>query len=219
MAFLARLQLRARQKPLRAASRRARDPMPASRSASKTVSGRAPRGTTARQAGSTALRVLPQVHAVLQRDELRQAAERHGRALVTGLVRERLDALRREVRAGRTDGAAVESELAGLPAWVEREAGARTASTLRPVINATGVILHTNFGRAVLPENAALRMTEVARAYTTLEYDLAGGGRGSRPLPPPPPVALAFPRPGVLLLHNHHAGVLPAPHHLPRGPG
>src|SRR2546427_3747811 len=132
MAFLARLQLRARQKPLRAVSRRARDPMPASRSASKTVSDRAPRGTTARQAGSTALRVLPQVHAVLQRDELRQAAERHGRALVTGLGRERLDALRREVRAGGTDGAAVESELAGLPARGGRRGGGASPTPLRP---------------------------------------------------------------------------------------
>ncbi|PYT10759.1 MAG: L-seryl-tRNA(Sec) selenium transferase [Acidobacteria bacterium] len=182
--------------------------MPASRSASKTVSGRTPRGATARQAGSTALRVLPQVHAVLERDELRQAAERHGRALVTGLVRERLDALRRDVRAGRTGGAAVESELAGLPAWVEREAGARTASTMRPVINATGVILHTNFGRAVLPENAVLRMTEVARAYTTLEYDLAGGQRGSRSSHLDRLFALLFPGRAFHIVNNNAAAVL-----------
>src|SRR3990172_211347 len=85
-------------------------------------------------------------------------------------------------RCGRGGaGTAVEAGVAALPAWIEREARSRTAASMRPVINATGVILHTNLGRAVLPGAAVRRMAEVARAYTTLEYDLARGGRGSRP--------------------------------------
>ncbi len=182
--------------------------MPASKSASKTVSGRAPRRAAARTSDPAALRALPQVHALLERDDLRLAAQRHGRALVAGLVRERLDALRRDVRAGRADGSAIDSELAGLPSWVEREAAARTASTMRPVINATGVILHTNLGRAVLPETAARRMTEVARAYTTLEYDLAGGERGSRSSHLDRLFALLFPGRAFHLVNNNAAAVL-----------
>jgi L-seryl-tRNA(Ser) seleniumtransferase len=52
--------------------------------------------------------------------------------------------------------------------------------TLRPVINATGVILHTNLGRAPLPDAALTRIAEVARGYSTLEFDLERGARGSR---------------------------------------
>jgi L-seryl-tRNA(Ser) seleniumtransferase len=169
--------------------------MPASRSASKA-------------AGRASLRALPQVHAIMEREEVRQAVVRHGRALVAALVRERLDGLRREVRAGRLDGPALETGVAGLPAWVEREARARTTSTMRPVINATGVILHTNLGRAVLPEAAVCRMAEVARAYTTLEYDLGRGGRGSRSSHLDSVFALLFPGRAFHVVNNNAAAVL-----------
>src|SRR2546425_6367373 len=89
MRFPARLQLRARQDPLGAASPEGKDTMAASKSASRAVPGRAPRRTPARPAGAAALRVLPQVHAILEREEVRRTADRHGRALVAGLVRER----------------------------------------------------------------------------------------------------------------------------------
>ena len=144
----------------------------------------------------------------MEREDVRQAAARHGRALVAALVRERLDVLRREIRAGGLDGAALEAGLAALPAWAESEARARTTSSMRPVINATGVVLHTNLGRAILPEAAVRRMAEVARAYTTLEYDLVRGGRGSRSSHLDRVVALLFPGRAFHVVNNNAAAVL-----------
>src|SRR6266480_1618414 len=67
-----------------------------------------------------------------------------------------------------------------LAALLQDELGAARARHLRRVINATGVIVHTNLGRAPLAEAALDRVREIARGYSNLEYDLAAGGRGSR---------------------------------------
>src|SRR6202795_2609363 len=67
-----------------------------------------------------------------------------------------------------------------LAALLQDELGAARAPHLRRVINATGVIVHTNLGRAPLAEAARDRVREIARAYSNLEYDVAAGGRGSR---------------------------------------
>ena len=61
-----------------------------------------------------------------------------------------------------------------------RQAAVLTQPSLRPVINASGVIIHTNLGRAPLADVAIKRVGEVAAGYSTLEYDLVAGGRGSR---------------------------------------
>ena len=153
----------------------------------------------------------------MEREETRAAASRHGRLLVTALVRERLSALRRQIRSGKLDAETVQAEVAGLLAWVESEVRARTDSTIRPVINATGVILHTNLGRAVLPEAATRRMAEVARAYTTLEYDLARGARGSRSSHLDRCFGLLFPGQGFHIVNNNAAAVLLALNTLAEG--
>ncbi len=88
--------------------------------------------------------------------------------------RQAIDARRREILAG-------ESEDGDLDEEVVLAAARRIARPpLRPVINASGVVLHTNLGRAPLAELALERLCAVARGYSTLEYDLAAGGRGSR---------------------------------------
>ncbi|MER3458752.1 MAG: L-seryl-tRNA(Sec) selenium transferase, partial [Chloroflexota bacterium] len=66
--------------------------------------------------------------------------------------------------------------LAEVRSYVE----AATAPTLRPAINATGVIIHTNLGRAPLSKAARAALEAVARGYSTLEYDVEAGARGSR---------------------------------------
>jgi len=162
-------------------------------------------------------RVLPQVHAVLEREEVRRVVERHGRPFVTALARERLTALRRLVRTGRMDAAALGSAVQELPAWIEETAAARTTSSLRPVINATGVVLHTNLGRAVLPEAAVRRMAEVARSYTTLEYDLGRGARGARSAHLDRCFDLLFPGKAFHVVNNNAAAVLLALNTLAEG--
>ena len=114
------------------------------------------------------LRDLPSVDELLRADRLagvpREAAVEAARAA--------LARAREEIRAGAEPGDLVERTLA--------EVDAATRTRLRRVINASGVVLHTNLGRAPLAEAALARVQEVARGYSNLEYDLADGARGSR---------------------------------------
>src|SRR5207342_1460584 len=114
------------------------------------------------------LRDLPSVDE-LARDE-RLAGEPP--ALAVEAARTALSRAREEIRAGHDPGDLGERALAEL-------SSARTPS-LRRSLNATGVIVHTNLGRAPLPEAALERALEIGRGYSNLEYDLAAGGRGSR---------------------------------------
>jgi L-seryl-tRNA(Ser) seleniumtransferase len=118
------------------------------------------------------LRELPSVDALLGEDRVRALAERHGRELALAATRAALDRAREELEAGHAPG--------DLVARVEAEAEARLRPRLRRVLNATGVIVHTNLGRAPLPPLALERVREAARGYSNLEYDLAAGTRGSR---------------------------------------
>ncbi len=112
------------------------------------------------------LRELPGVHEVLER--LGPALERFPRAVVVSEVRRVIDAARAGIRAGSSgNGIAIE-------ALVERSLAGLTKPSLRRVINATGVVLHTNLGRAPLGE------FEPISGYSNLEYDLHAGKRGKR---------------------------------------
>ena len=119
------------------------------------------------------LRSLPAVDAVMRDPSGRKLAARHGRTSATAAVREALEVLRRQIVAGER------------PEVLERavaEAASRllTGRGLRRVVNATGVVLHTNLGRSVLSERAALAAYDAATGYSNLEYDLRSGTRGSR---------------------------------------
>ncbi len=131
----------------------------------------------------TTQRSIPSVERLLQTRTAAELIARYGRPLTLDSLREELAEIRagfKSVRVSEEDErprvppvdeilASAESRLAG---WV--------LSTLVPVINATGVILHTNLGRAPLSEATLHAMEAVARGYSTLEYDLEKGGRGSR---------------------------------------
>jgi L-seryl-tRNA(Ser) seleniumtransferase len=119
------------------------------------------------------LRGLPAVDAVLRSPAGAALAGRHGRAAATAAVRSVLDDLRRRISADEQPEASEESIVA---------LAARSLSDrgLRRVVNATGVVLHTNLGRSVLSENAVAAAVEAANRYSNLEYDVAAGQRGSR---------------------------------------
>ena len=114
------------------------------------------------------LRDLPSVDELV-RDE-RLASEPHDLAVEAARVV--LEKARDEIRAGGDPGSLVEATVA--------ELARRSAPSLRRVINATGVLVHTNLGRAPLAEAALARVVEVAGGYSNLEYDLSRGERGSR---------------------------------------
>jgi len=120
-------------------------------------------------------RDLPSVERLLAHHALRDLLQREPRPLVVQAARDTLDAARAALRDGAWPHC-----LADLPDLVQQRVATATRPTLRPVINGTGVIVHTNLGRAPLSA-AALAATQAAAAgYTNLEYDLAAGARGSR---------------------------------------
>ena len=118
--------------------------------------------------GTHSYRSLPSVDRLVADERL--ADEPH--ELAVAAARVVLEQAREDIRAGRQPGPLVEAVL-------EELARARRPS-LRRVLNATGVLVHTNLGRAPLAEEALARVVEVGRGYSNLEYDLEDGERGSR---------------------------------------
>jgi len=116
-------------------------------------------------------RNLPSVSGLLEKTEVRQLLVRHPRSLVVDAIRQTLDEIR--LSPGETDSEAVLESILDRVDELARP-------SLRPLINATGIVLHTNLGRAPLAEAAIAAVAETARGYTNLEYDVEEGRRGSR---------------------------------------
>ncbi len=125
-------------------------------------------------------RRLPAVDEVLRGADLLPLIEREGRSAVTGAARDVLDELRAEIAAGSLDSAKLELAVAGIAEAIEKKLRAALALSLQTVINATGVILHTNLGRAPLSKEALAHAQQVATTYSNLEFDLTSGERGKR---------------------------------------
>ncbi len=120
------------------------------------------------------LRDLPSVEKLLSQSG--DLIADYGRPLVADVLRETLDRARARLKSGNDATPATEDLLAE----ARDQLAALAAPTLRPVINASGVILHTNLGRAPLSKAAVAAMQAAAQSYSTLEYDLSKGERGSR---------------------------------------
>jgi L-seryl-tRNA(Ser) seleniumtransferase len=125
----------------------------------------------------TTLRNLPSIDTLLQTETAAHLIARFGRPLTLDAFRFVLDEIRTRLKtSGKVDSVSVELILA----QAESKLSAWTHSTLIPVINATGVILHTNLGRAPLSDATIRAMDSVSRGYSNLEFDLETGKRGSR---------------------------------------
>ncbi len=121
------------------------------------------------------LRKLPSVDRLLQEEPVAALEARWGHELIVGAAREALEAARQAILDGEPG-----PQPEALAHQVEERLAARLRPTLRPAINATGVIVHTNLGRAPLSAEARAAMDAVATGYSNLEYDLEAGRRGSR---------------------------------------
>lgn len=121
---------------------------------------------------------IPSVDRLLNSPAFEILLARYGRTRVVADLRACLDALRQSALAGTLDSLAVSDEAIGSHLRAKLEAG--TAPALRAVFNLTGTVLHTNLGRAVLPEEAVNAVLQSMRAPVNLEYDLATGRRGER---------------------------------------
>jgi L-seryl-tRNA(Ser) seleniumtransferase len=133
---------------------------------------------------SNPLRALPSVDEVLRAADADSLCARASQARLTRLARAVTDELRAELRTRTTAASNGDHSRASLLAEAVRRLATRVerdeAAGLRRVINATGVILHTNLGRAPLSDNARRALTEEAAGYCALEYDLDAGARGRR---------------------------------------
>src|SRR4051812_2942437 len=105
---------------------------------------------------------------------------REGAPAVAAAAREVLERLRQEISAGRISAQGVDLAISGLPDAVARQLVRSLQYSLRPVINATGVVLHTNLGRAPISSAALERIARIAGGYSNLEFDVASGERGKR---------------------------------------
>ena len=123
-------------------------------------------------------RAIPSVHELLETPEARELAARTSHEYARDRLRAALDELRAEIAAGSLDVAA--EALAGEALARARDGGGAARASLRRVVNATGVVLHTNLGRAPLSARAAAAVASLAAGYSNLEYDLDTGGRGRR---------------------------------------
>jgi L-seryl-tRNA(Ser) seleniumtransferase len=118
---------------------------------------------------------LPSVDRLLGEPELAALAQAQGQALLKRAINDELAAQREAIRAGRPC-----AERPALVAAIGQRIAALAAPSLRPVINLTGTVIHTNLGRALLADEAIEAVAAAMRGYAALEYDLASGGRGDR---------------------------------------
>ena len=131
-------------------------------------------------AKSDLFRLLPSVDELLRIPQVEALAEAHGRAPTLEAARSVLESLRAEIVSGDFDEVQLKTRLEDLPQLIEQRLEQSLSHSLRPVINATGVILHTNLGRAPLSRAALEHAAEIAQGYSNLEFDLATGERGKR---------------------------------------
>ena len=121
---------------------------------------------------------LPSIDKLLRTEAVRGLLVAHGHTLVAGEARGLLDGLRIQVLAGGVERSQVQIDT--LAAALAARVDTRLAPRLRPVLNLTGTVIHTNLGRAVLADAALQHLLKVMAAPNNLEYDLASGGRGDR---------------------------------------
>ncbi|MEM8976277.1 MAG: L-seryl-tRNA(Sec) selenium transferase [Pseudomonadota bacterium] len=119
---------------------------------------------------------LPSVDRLLTSDGARVLVEQHGHDAVVAAARDHLAKLRSAIR----DGASLHVSTSEMLTDIAERLARSAAPSLRPVFNLTGTVLHTNLGRAFLPEDAIAEIVDVARGASNLEYDLAAGQRGDR---------------------------------------
>jgi L-seryl-tRNA(Ser) seleniumtransferase len=166
---------------------------------------------------ATLLRRLPQVDELLRHPQLAPAVAPLPRSLAAAVVRQVLAEQRRIISTTATEALPDRLDEAALLHHLQEALLAAAQPSLRRVVNATGVVIHTNLGRSPLGEACLSQLLEVAGRYNTLEYDLARGTRGSRQDHLEGLVQELTGAEGVLVVNNNAAGVLLALNTLARG--
>ncbi|MFH1653078.1 MAG: L-seryl-tRNA(Sec) selenium transferase [Pseudomonadota bacterium] len=157
-------------------------------------------------------RKLPGVDRVLEYPEIKALSEEYGRELVTYAVRSSINVARVEIQSEKQ--ASTDDQLVSkVKELVESIAG----KSLKPVINATGVVLHTNLGRAPIGRKAVEDAVEILTGYSNLEFDLENGKRGSRSIHVTELIKYLTGAEDAIVVNNNAAGIILALNTLTRG--
>ncbi len=152
---------------------------------------------------SSEFRHLPSVDKLISDERLRQLAESYPHDLLVSLVRQELDSERQAISKGKPL-----SSMDEIGAAVIARLNRLETPGLRPVINATGVVLHTNLGRAPLSREAIEAMDAISREYSNVEFDLESGSRGSRQVYIGPLLCQLTGAEAALVVNNNASAVL-----------
>ncbi len=154
------------------------------------------------------MRKLPSVDELLRDKSAAELLESYGREYVKKTLTGILDSLREGIKNKKISAERLEKDIEGLFATLESELQAGVQPYLKKVINCTGIIVHTNLGRAPLPENIFERIKELSTGYTNLEFDLGKGNRSSRNYILDGFVEKLFPGYQSVLVNNNAAAVM-----------
>jgi L-seryl-tRNA(Ser) seleniumtransferase len=153
---------------------------------------------------------IPNVDHILSKPQMVQLGNRYPRGIILEAVRRGLDHLRQTIITVPDPATLDESILSFehlLPQFME-EIGNQVNPSLRRVVNATGVVIHTNLGRSLLHEDAIEHIAEVSRHYSNLEFDLTQGARGSRYIHVEQTLCRLTGAEAALVVNNNAAAVL-----------
>ncbi|MGA8233197.1 MAG: L-seryl-tRNA(Sec) selenium transferase [Candidatus Acidiferrales bacterium] len=159
------------------------------------------------QPNAAARRQIPSVDELLLRPQLREMANRAGRAWVTDTTRAVLAELRKNLAVTSPGGEVTTVSVPDIAGRIVSEVERGLSPSLAPVINATGVVLHTNLGRAPLSLEAVEHLREAATHYSNLEYDLPSGKRGKRDVHTSDMLAKLAGAEAAIVVNNNAAGI------------
>ena len=162
---------------------------------------------------SSLLRAIPGIDQLLKQEQIQGLIEAYSPALVTQALREALDELRKNIQSGAMRAVSQDEILMNTALLLAK------AQTMghRPVINATGILLHTNLGRALMAEQAGEAAKQAAIHYTNLEFDCMTGKRGDRLVPIVKAFTALTGAEDALVVNNNAAAVLLALSALAKG--
>ncbi|MDD5541896.1 MAG: L-seryl-tRNA(Sec) selenium transferase [Acidobacteriia bacterium] len=163
------------------------------------------------------LRQIPAVDQILRQTAWVQLLERFPHGAVVEVLRSQLTRMRQQARLGKLDREAFGRALEALPESTRLLLEKQFLPSLKKVINATGVILHTNLGRAPLGKAALERIHEVATSYSNLEFDLERNERGRRDVHAARLLTRLLPAEAALVVNNNAAAVWLALNSLAEG--
>jgi len=149
-------------------------------------------------------RTIPAIHRLLELPSLDEAIHRLGRPPVMEACREAVDSLRRDIAEGRLDENAIADACEGLETRILAELDRTTRPAYPTIVNATGVLIHTNLGRSPLPVDHLPRL----ESYLGLEYDLATGKRGQRLAPLREKIASVCGAEAAVMVNNNAAALV-----------